>query len=47
MATSIIPKKNGTIYFLSDLGELNKGIKRKPFPIPKLQDVLLKLEGFI
>ena len=30
----------------SDLLELKKRIKRKPFPIPKIQDLLLKEEGF-
>ena len=44
--TFIIPKKNGTVHFISDFRELNKRIKRKPFPIPKIQDLLLKLEGF-
>ena len=44
--TFIIPKKNGTVRFISDFRELNKRIKRKPFPIPKIQDLLLKLEGF-
>ena len=32
--------------FISDFRELNKRIKRKPFPIPKIQEMLLKLEGF-
>ena len=32
--------------FISDFRELNKLIKRKPYPIPKIQDLLLKLEGF-
>ena len=44
--TFIIPKKNRTVRFISDFRELNKRIKRKPFPIPKIQDLLLKLEGF-
>ena len=44
--TFIIPKKNGTVRFISDFRELNKRIHRKPFPIPKIQDLLLKLEGF-
>ena len=44
--TFIIPKKNGTVRFISDFRKLNKRIKRKPFPIPKIQDLLLKLEGF-
>ena len=44
--TFIIPKKNNTVRFISDFRELNKRIKRKPFPIPKIQDLLLKLGGF-
>jgi predicted aspartyl protease len=44
--TFIIPKKDGSVRFISDFRELNKRIKRKPFPIPKIQDMLLKLEGF-
>ena len=44
--TFIQPKKNGTVRFLSDFRELNKRIVRKPFPIPKIQDMLLKIEGF-
>jgi predicted aspartyl protease len=44
--TFIIPKKDGTVRFISDFRELNKRIKREPFPIPKIQDLLLRLEGF-
>ena len=44
--TFIRPKKNGRVRFLSDFRELNKRIKRKPFPLPKIQDLLQKLEGF-
>ena len=44
--TFIIHKKNGTARLISDFRELNKQIQRKPFPIPKIQDMLLKLEGF-
>ena len=33
-------KKNGTIRVLSDFCELNKLIKRKPYPIPRIQDML-------
>ena len=42
----IIPKKNKEVRVVSDFRELNKRIVRKPFPIPKIQDLLLKLEGF-
>ena len=34
------------LFLISDFRELNKRIKRKPFPIPKIHDLLLKLEGF-
>ena len=44
--TFIVPKKDGSVRFISDFRELNKRIKRKPYPIPKIQDLLLKLEGF-
>jgi len=44
--TFLIPKKDQTVRFINDFRELNKRIKRKPFPIPKIQDMLLKLEGF-
>ena len=42
----IILKKDATVRFILDFRELNKCIKHKPFPIPKIQDLLLKLEGF-
>jgi hypothetical protein len=41
--TFIVPKKDGSVRFISDFRELNKRIKRKPYPIPKIQDLLLKL----
>src|SRR5690348_15885243 len=44
--TFIIPKKDGTVRFISDFRQLNARIQRKPYPIPKIQDLLLKLEGF-
>ena len=44
--TFIIPKKDGSVRFISDFRELNKRIKRKPYPIPKIHDLMLKLEGF-
>ena len=44
--TFIISKKDATVGFISDFRELNICIKCKPFPIPKIQDLLLKLEGF-
>ena len=44
--TFIIPKKDGTVRFINDFRELNKRIRWKPFPIPKIQDLMMKLEGF-
>jgi RNase H-like domain found in reverse transcriptase/Reverse transcriptase (RNA-dependent DNA polymerase)/Integrase zinc binding domain len=44
--TFLVPKKDQSVRFINDFRELNKRIKRKPFPIPKIQDMLLKLEGF-
>jgi len=44
--TFIIPKKNNTVRFISDFRRLNAALRRKPYPIPKIQDMLLKLEGF-
>ena len=44
--TFVIPKKDGTVRFISDFRELNKRIRRVPYPIPHIQDMLLNLEGF-
>ena len=41
-----IAKKEGDLRSIADFRELNQRIKRKPFPIPKIQDLLLQLEGF-
>jgi hypothetical protein len=42
-----VPKKDTTLRSIADLRELNKRIKRKPYPIPKIQDMMLKLKGFL
>ena len=44
--TFIVPKKEGTIRFITDFRQLNRALKRKPFPIPNIQDILQKLGGF-
>jgi hypothetical protein len=44
--TFIIPKKDGTVRFISNFRELNKRIVQRPYPIPHIQDMLLNLEGF-
>ena len=45
--TFIIPKKDGRVRFISDFRKLNEWLKRAPYPIPKIQDLLHKLEGFM
>ena len=42
-----ILKPDSSLQSLADLRELNKRIKRKPFPLPKISDMLQKLEGFL
>ena len=44
--TFLVPKKDITVHFISDFIELNKRILLQPYPIPKIQDLLLRLEGF-
>ena len=44
--TFVIPKKDQKIRFVTKFRVLNKQIKMKTYPIPKIQDLLLKLEGF-
>ena len=41
------PKSNtNQIIFLSDFLNLNRKLKRMPYPMPKIQEVLLNLKGF-
>jgi hypothetical protein len=39
-------KKTGDVRILTDFRRLNAQIKRKPFPLPKISDLLRKLSGF-
>ena len=39
------PKSN-QVDFLSNFRNLNKQLKRKPYPMPKTNEIVLKLEGF-
>jgi hypothetical protein len=32
--------------YITDFRQLNKVVKRKPFPIPNIQDILQKIGGF-
>ena len=44
--TFLIRKKDSTVRFISNFRELNKRILNRPYPIPNIQDLLLRLEGF-
>jgi hypothetical protein len=42
-----ISKPDGSLRSLADLREVNKVIERKPFPLPKITNMLQKLESFM
>jgi hypothetical protein len=44
--TIVQPKKTGDVRILTDFRRLNALIKRKPFPLPEISDLLQKLSGF-
>ena len=35
-----IPKKNGSIRTVDDMRELNRQVKRKQYPLPKIKDII-------
>ena len=45
--TMAIPKKDNTIRVVSDFRELNKVIRRRVFPLPRIQDVLHRRTGYL
>ena len=45
-ASFVQPKKTGDVRLLTDFRKLNVVLKRQPFPLPKISDLLLKLKGF-
>ena len=44
--TFIVPKKDGRVRFVTDFRKLNKQIKRSPYPLPHIKDMLLKVSHF-
>lgn len=41
-----IPKKNGQIRFVSDFRQLNKGLRRTPYPLSVPQEIFRTMDGF-
>ncbi|MGH7974554.1 MAG: hypothetical protein ACREBR_03425, partial [bacterium] len=44
--TFAIPKKDGRDRIITDFRVLNKMTEREPHPIPKINDIIQRMEGF-
>jgi hypothetical protein len=42
----VFPKRNGNIRVVSDFRKLSSLLKRHPFPIPMIGDMIRSMEGF-
>ena len=42
----IIPKQDDTVRFINDFRELNKNLKRKPYKLPRIQDIMNKRKNY-
>ena len=40
------PRQKNFVIFLSDFRNLNRQLKRKPYPMPKIREILLNIGGF-
>ena len=46
MPLLVIPKKDGAIRTVDDFRELNKQLKRKQYPLPRIQDIFHRRKGY-
>lgn len=44
--TFIVPKKDGRVRWVTDFRQLNKHLRRKQYPIPRIQDILHRRNGY-